>query len=52
MAFHVLVCGLVAGDLDELDDEEHGDPDQLHGGPEGEDDGEGVAVHQGAEARG
>lgn len=39
---HGFVCGLCARDLDELDDEEHGDPCDLDAGPEGDVDGEGV----------
>ena len=49
VALHVLEGGLVAGDLDELHDQEHGDPDELEGGPESEEDGPWVAVYEGAD---
>lgn len=44
MSFHTLVGGEVAGDLEELHAEEHGYPCELEGGPDGENDGEGVFV--------
>lgn len=34
VAAHVLVGGLVAGDLDELDGAQHRDPDELEGDPD------------------
>ena len=43
VAVHVFVGGLVLGDLDGLYDDEHGDPDELEGCPEGEGDGPRVA---------
>lgn len=52
MTFHVLVCGLVAGDLDELDYAQHGDPDELEPDPNCEDDGERVAFDSAAERLG
>ena len=52
MAAHGLVGGEVARDLEELDAEEHGDPGELEGGPDGEDDGEGILVEGFAEVGG
>lgn len=52
VAAHALVGGEVARDLEELDAEEHGDPCELEGGPDGEDDGEGVFVEDLAEVVG
>lgn len=52
VAFHIFECCLVAGDLDELDDDKHGDPDELEGGPEGENDCPGVAEDEAAELGG
>jgi hypothetical protein len=46
----VSVCGHgfvgreATGDLHDLHDEQHGYPDELQVGPEGEDDGEGIGV--------
>ena len=39
MAAHAFICGEVAGDLKELDEEKHGHPCELKGGPDGEDNG-------------
>lgn len=52
MALHVLVGGLVAGDLDELHDAQHGHPDELEGDPDRKDDREGVAFDSTAECLG
>jgi len=49
---HGFVGCEAAGYLDELDYEQHGDPDELEVGPEGEDDGEGVCVEGCAEGGG
>jgi len=49
---HGLVRGQAPGDLHDLHDEEHGYPEELEGGPNGEDDGEGVAVEGCAEGGG
>ena len=39
---HGFVGCFGAGDLEGLDDEEHGYPDELEGGPDNEEDGEGI----------
>jgi len=49
MAAHAFVGGKVAGDLEELDAEEHCDPCELECSPDGEDDCEGVFVEDFAE---
>ena len=48
-AVHVLVGGHGAGDLDELNSEEHGHPGELEGDPDGEEEGVGVRVNDAAE---
>lgn len=45
VASHVLVRGLVARDLDELNSAQHRDPDQLKNDPDVDDQGEGVSSH-------
>lgn len=45
VAAHVLVCGLVAGDLHELYGAEHRDPDKLENDPDIEDESESVTSH-------
>lgn len=42
MTSHVLIGGLVARDLNELDGAQHRDPDQLQGDPHIKDQGKGV----------
>ncbi len=51
-AKHVLVGGHGARDLDELHEEQHGDPGELERGPEGEEQGVGVGVDYAAEGWG
>ena len=46
---HGFVSCEAARDLHELHDEQHAHPDELQVRPEGEHDGEGVAVERGAE---
>ncbi len=52
MPLHVLVGGLIFGDLDGLHDDQHGYPDELEGCPERDGDGPGVAEYEGAEVGG
>lgn len=52
MSAHGLVGGEIARDLEELDAEQHRDPGELEGGPDGEHDGEGVLVETFAEVGG
>jgi len=40
MASHVLVCGLVTGNLNQLDSTQHCNPDQLENDPDVEDESE------------
>ena len=47
-AVHVLVGGHGAGDLYELDEEEHAYPGELEGHPDGEEEGVGVCVYYAA----
>ena len=44
---HVFEGSLIAGDLNELNEEEHGGPDKLEGDPDAEDDGPPVTEVEG-----
>lgn len=44
MAAHTLVGGEVAGDLEKLYTQEHGDPGKLEGRPDGEHDSKGILI--------
>ena len=43
MASHVLICGLVTGNLNQLDSTQHCNPDQLENDPDVEDESECVS---------
>lgn len=51
-AEHVFVGGHGTGNLDELDEEEHGDPGELERGPDGEEEAVGIGVDDAAEGGG
>lgn len=46
---HVFISGHGTGHLNELDEKEHGDPGELQGGPDGEEEAVRVRVDDAAE---